>query len=471
VTAVGPARGVMPTLDVPRRVHVVGVGGPGMSALATVLADMGHRVSGSDLVESPVLDRLRAAGVDVRIGHDANHVRGCDVVTGSPAIPAGHLEYDAARRAGVAVATRADALAAVCERARSLGVAGTHGKSTTTAMLWSVLEAAGARPSLLVGAHVPALGGGARWTGGEWLAVEVDESDASQEALALRGAVLTNLDLDHMDRYGSPAALHESFVASLATVRGPVVVCADDPGAAAVATRLRALGAGDLVTYGTGPAADVRATALRFDADGLTMRVADGELRVRAQGLHNARNALAVVALAGRLGVPHDAIRAGLAAFGGVARRFEHRGTHGGCTFVDDYAHLPAEIAATLAGVRSAGGAWRRVVAVFQPNRYHRMATLSPEYRDAFVDADVAVVTEIYASGTAAIPGVSGAMVVEALRAAHPRARVEWIPERGALVEWLARELGDGDLCVSMGCGDVADLPDEVMRRRAAPGT
>lgn len=458
----------MPDLAVRRRVHVVGVGGPGMSALATVLAGMGHAVSGSDVVESPVLSRLRAAGVDVRVGHDAAHVRGCDAVTGSPAIPGDHLEYAAARAAGVPVVPRSAALAAVCGRARSLGVAGTHGKTTTTAMLWSILEAAGARPSALVGADVAALGAAARWTGGEWFVVEVDESDASHLALPLRGAVLTNVDADHLDRYGTTEALRASFVEALVRVDGPVAVCADDPGAASVAAAARAAGARDVVTYGLADGADVRATAVRTAADGLEMRLAGGPVRVRAQGLHNARNALGAAALASRLGVPHDAIRDGLAAFAGVSRRFEHRGVDGGATFVDDYAHLPAEIAATLAGVRAAAAGWRRVVAVFQPNRFHRMAVLSPEYRDAFVDADVAVVTEIYASGTAPIPGVTGRLVVDAVRGAHPDARVEWIPAREDLVAWLAGELREGDLCVSMGCGDVAGLPDEVMHRRAA---
>lgn len=458
----------MPDLATRRRLHVVGVGGPGMSALATVLAGMGHAVSGSDVVDGPVVARLRAAGVDVRIGHDPAHAAGCDAVTGSPAIPEDHVEYAAARRAGIAVAPRSAALAAVCARARSLGVAGTHGKTTTTAMLWSVLEAAGARPSVLVGADVPALGGGARWTGGEWFVVEVDESDGSQLALPLRGAVLTNVDVDHLDRYGTVDELRASFVRALVAVSGPVAVCADDPGASAVAAAARAAGARELVTYGLGADADVRGTDVRTAGGEISMRLPGGEVRLRAQGLHNARNALGAAALATALGVPHDAIRDGLGAFSGVARRFETRGTDGGATFVDDYAHLPAEIAATLAGVRAAAGGWRRVVAVFQPNRYHRMAVLSPEYRDAFVDADVAVVTEIYASGTPPIPGVTGRLVVDAVRAAHPGARVEWIAERAALVDWLARELGEGDLCVSMGCGDVAGLPDEVMHRRAA---
>ena len=466
MTGAAPVGAPVAPLDLsrPGRYHVVGVAGPGMNPIATVLAQMGHAVSGSDTREGPIVDRLRSVGVDVTIGHDPAVVHGVDAVTASTAIPAGNVELAAARAAGIPVLRRAGMLAAICARASTVAVAGTHGKTTTTSMLAAIADAAGLDPNLIVGGDVHDLGTGARWTGSDLLVVEADESDGTFLELPLHGTILTNVETDHLDHFGSFTAIVDGFDRYLAQVAGPKVVCADGEHAARLAGRHGA------ITYGRSPTArwrpvqiEARAGGVRFAVEHDGRRVAEVDLPLR--GVHNVLNAVGAMARGEALGVsPADAACA-LGRFGGVRRRFDVRGVHHGVTLVDDYAHLPSEIAAVLEGVASGADGWQRVVAVFQPNRYKRMAVMSPEYADAFVRADLAVVTEIYPSGEAVIAGVTGRWVVDAVAARHPAARVEWIPDRGELVAFLAAELRDGDDCVSMGCGDVERLPDELLAR------
>jgi UDP-N-acetylmuramate--alanine ligase len=452
-------------LATPRQLHVVGVGGPGMSAIAIALAEMGHTVSGSDLRDHPVLERVRAAGVTVTVGHDRRLVHGIDAVTASTAIPQRNIELDEARSTGVTVLTRAGMLAAICAQARSIGVAGTHGKTTTTSMLMLILAEAGMRPSFVVGGDVTDLGTGAQWTGSEWFVVEADESDGTHLELPLYGTILTNVEVDHLDHYGTFDGIVEGFDRYLGQIAGPKVVCGDDPVGAVLAERHSAL------TYGLTASVDVRAVDVTPTSGAFTFtlvrngdRVVDIALPLR--GVHNVVNATAAAAMAMEVGVAPEHVSRALARFGGVARRFDIRGTDSGATFVDDYAHLPTEIAAVLAGARGSGDGWQRVIAVFQPNRFNRMSVMSRDYADAFVEADVVVLTEIYASGTTPIPGVTGRLVVDAVLDAHPDARVVWLPRREDIVSFLAGEVGEGDVCISMGCGDIATLPEEVLARR-----
>ena len=453
-------------LSIPHRLHVVGVGGPGMSAVAIALAEMGHRVSGSDLREHPVLERVRAAKVEVHIGHDRALVHGVDAVTASTAIPARNIELDEARRTGVTVLTRAGMLASICAQADAVAVAGTHGKTTTTSMLMLVLARAGRRPSFVVGGDVTDVGTGAQWTGGRWLVVEADESDGTHLELPLFGTILTNVEVDHLDHYGSFEAIVDGFDRYLGQIPGPLVVCGDDPVAAGLADRHGA------TTYGLSPDCDVRAVAVEPTSGAFRFRVERrrgaavedlGEIALPLRGMHNVTNALGVVAMSLELGVDMADIAEALGRFGGVARRFDVRGVHDGATFVDDYAHLPSEIAAVLAAARGSGDDWSRVIAVFQPNRYNRIAEMWSEYHSAFVDADVLVLTDIYPSGTVPIPGVTGKLLVNAVTEAHPEQRVVWLPRRSDLVAFLASEVRAGDVCISMGCGDIATLPSEVL--------
>ena len=456
-------------LSAPGHYHVVGAGGPGMSAIALVLAEMGHQVTGTDIREHPVLDRLRAAGVSVTVGHQRSFVHGVQAVTASSAIPVSNIEIDEALQIGVPYFVRAGMLASICAQARSVGVAGTHGKTTTTSMLMLILAAAGMRPNFIIGGDVTDMGTGAQWTGGEWLVVEADENDRTHLALPLEATILTNIDADHLENYGTFEAIVEGFEQYVAQIPGPKVLCADDRQCARLAGELGP--DSGAVTYGTSPHADYRASGLeatrgvqRFTLSrhGLELGIVDLPLR----GVHNVRNATAAVAMAMELGVEFEVAADAVSRFGGVARRFDFRGEDDGATFIDDYGHIPAEIAAVLAAARSSGDGWSRVVAVFQPNRYRRMAILSPEYRHAFVDADVTVITDIYPSGDLPIPGVTGKLVVNAICDAHPRQRVVWLPRRDDLIGFLAAEVRPGDVCISMGCGDVASLPTEVIERR-----
>jgi UDP-N-acetylmuramate--alanine ligase len=463
---VGDPRPLAPLdVAVPGRYHIVGVGGPGMSAIALVLAEMGHRVSGSDLREVSVLARLRTAGVDVHIGHDPRLVDGCDAVVYSTAIPERNTELVAARRAGIPVLHRAGMLASICARARSVGVAGTHGKTTTTSMLMLVLAEAGMRPSFVIGGDVTDIGTGAQWTGGEWFVVESDESDFTHLQLPLEATILTNVDVDHLEHYGTFEAIIDGFDRYLAQVPGPKVLCADDAICRSLAARHGA------VTYGTAEDADYRVVDAQAGTGSWRFGVVRrgeplGEVHLPLRGMHNVRNATAAIAMAMELGATFAAAAVTLERFGGVARRLDFQGRQGGATFVDDYAHIPNEIAAAIDALRSSGDDFSRVVAVFQPNRFRRMAVLSPEYRDAFLKADVTVITDIYPSGDAPIPGVTGKLVVNAVLDAHPYQRVVWLPKRHDLIEYLAREVRAGDVCVSMGCGDVASLPSEIIARR-----
>ena len=459
-------------LSRPRRIHVVGIGGPGMNAIAQVLCEMGHQVSGSDIHESEVLDRLRALGVSIIVGHDATVVQNCDAVTASTAIPVANIELVAAVAQSIPVLSRAQMLSAICALKQSVAVAGTHGKTTTSAMLMHILTTAGLQPSFVIGGDIHGLNLGAGWRNGKHLVVEADESDSTHLALPLFGSILTNVDVDHLDHFATFDNIVESFEQYVKNIDGPKVMCADDAVTAKIAKSQACR------TYGRSMNADVRAVNVvlaegrsRFDVEARqsgssSLQVLVGSVDLPLRGEHNVLNATAALTMAMELGVEFVVAAQALSSFRGVARRFDMRGVDQGATFVDDYAHLPNEIVAVLRGARDATDTWSRVVAVFQPNRFNRMSVMSSAYADAFGDADVVVVTDIYSSGTTPIPGVTGKLVVDAIKNNHPGKRVEWIAQREELVSFLASTLTSGDLCISMGCGDVAQLPDEVISLR-----
>ena len=434
----------------------MGVGGAGMSAIAAVLLAMGHEVSGSDASPSPVLDRLAAAGARVQAGHDPAWVEGADVVLVSTAIPATDPEVVAARAAGIPVLRRAEALAAICGVRPTLAVSGTHGKTTTTAMLALALREAGESPSFIVGGDIGGLGSGAAWDEGAWFVVEADESDGTFVELGATGVIVTNVEADHLDHWGTFDALRDAFRAFVADASGPRVVCADDPGAAAIAAAVPGC-----VTYGTDESADHRITDVVSTRDGVRFRFAGRDIHLPVPGVHNARNAAGVLAMCAELGVDLDAVARSLGAYAGVGRRFERRGEAAGVTFVDSYDHLPTEVAAVLAAARD--GAWDRIVCVFQPHRYTRTAALWRDFAHSFVDADVVAVTDVYAAGQQPIEGVTGKLIVDAVLDAHPRTRMAWLPTRDGLRSWLLTQLRPGDLCLTLGAGDLTTLPDDLL--------
>ena len=448
-----------------RKVHVVGIGGAGMSAIASVLARMGHAVSGSDLKDSAGLHRLEAQGISVHVGHAAANVDGAELVAVSTAIPERNPEVRAALEAGIPVVRRAEILASIAALRRTLAVSGTHGKTTTSSMLALVLVEAGLHPSFIVGGELNEIGSGATWGDGELFVVEADESDGTFIELPAAHAVVTSIEADHLDHYGSFDAIVSAFERFLQQAAGPNVVCADDP----VAARLgRATGA---VLYGTDEGADYRITNVHTERSSSSCDLShDGELictiELPVPGLHNLRNATAAAVTALQVGVPFDTARRALARYAGVARRFQFRGATRGVTFVDDYAHNPGKIKAVLDAAR--GGGWRRVACVFQPHRYSRTADLCREFGLAFDAADLIVVMEVYAAGETPQPGVTGKLIVNSILDHRPWGRVAWLPRRDDVVAYLKTELREGDLCLTAGAGDITSLPDELI---AALGT
>jgi UDP-N-acetylmuramate--alanine ligase len=351
-------------------------------------------------------------------------------------------------------------LASIAATRRTVAIAGTHGKTTTASMVALVLVEAGLRPSFIIGGDINEVGSGAAWGEGEWLVVEADESDGTFLELTPEVAVVTNVEADHLDHYGDLSALTAAFSRFLAGPGRVRVVCADDAGAAGLG---RAAGA---ITYGLAAGADYRMTRVetgrsssRFTVEHAKAPLAEVSLNV--PGVHMASNACGALVTGIAIGAPVDAAVRALRRYGGVARRFEFRGERQGVTFVDDYAHLPTEVRANLAAAKDGG--WRRLVAVFQPHRYSRTAALWQDFADAFVDADLVVITDVYAAGELPQPGISGRLIVDAVLSAHPDQQLAYVPGHHELVSYLRATLRPGDLCLTLGAGDLTTVPDELL--------
>ena len=436
-----------------------------MSAIALLLVQAGHLVTGSDIRDSEVIAQLRRAGVGISIGHDASLVHGVDVVTYSTAIPETNVELLEARRLDVPVRHRSGMLASICASTNAVGVAGTHGKTTTSALLATILSAAGRMPSSIIGAELLGTGVGAAYGDGSLLVIEADESDGTLDVLPLRSLIVTNVDVDHLDYFESFDALKESFAEAVARADGTVVLNIDDEGSVNLVKRFGHL---DRVsTFGQSLEASVRVASAVPTERGidvqLTFNAKQYVCHLPLRGVHNALNLAAAVAMAIQLGVDPQLACEAVESFGGVARRFAERGSFHGALLIDDYAHLPAEIEAAIAAAQSHPLATSRVVAVFQPNRFHRIAAMADSYAHCFTNADRVVITDVYASGTAKIPGITGELVVDAVRRAHPDVDIVWAPTRLDTIAAVQSWIQPGDLCISMGCGDIETFPDDLL--------
>jgi UDP-N-acetylmuramate--alanine ligase len=449
-----------------QHIHFVGIGGVGMSGIAEVLLNMGYRVTGSDLRRGDTVERLEQLGAKVFVGHDAGNIGDAHVVVYSSAVARDNVEVAAARARQVPAIPRAEMLAELMRLKYGIAVAGTHGKTTTTSMVAAVLAEGRLDPTVVVGGRVRSLGTNARLGQGEYLVAEADESDGSFLKLSPTIAVVTTIDAEHLDHYGSLEHLSEAFLAFVNKVPfyGAAVLCLDQPNVQLLIPRVEKR----IVTYGLESAADL--TAHRLHLAGLTARFDVqyrgqplGECAMRVPGRHNVLNALAAIAVGLDLEIPFVTIQKAMAEFSGVQRRFQVRGESCGVLVVDDYGHHPAEIRATLAAAKA--GFDRRVVTVFQPHRYTRTLHLRQEFLTAFNQSDVLIVMDIYAAGEAPIEGVTGRDLADALRA-HGHRDVAFLgSDRQRILDYLDGILRPGDLVVTLGAGDVGQLGQHLLDR------
>lgn len=450
---------------IPGAVHFMGVGGAGMSALAELFAHRGRSVTGCDLRPGASTDRLRSMGVRLDEGHDPAHMQGTSTVVVTAAVPEDHPELVAARERGIPILKRAAALGAVVNDGTVLAVAGTHGKTTTTAIAAELLIAGGLDPTAFVGGAVRSWGGNLRTGGSDLFVVEADEFDRSFHSLQPSVAIVTSLEADHLDTYGSFDAVIEAFeiFVSKVPVEGRVVVCGDELEASRL---LPALG-GRGYSYGLNAGSQLR--AVEVETGGLRMRFRaiedgrdEGTMEIGIVGLHNLRNALGAAAAVRALGLPWEAIKRGMHEFGGVGRRFETLGEVEGVEIVDDYAHHPTEVQATIAAAR-ARFSERRLVVAFQPHLYSRTRDFAQEFGGALSGADVVWVTDVFPAREAPIPGVTGELIVREVEQAG--VEVHYHAEVGSLAASLADHAQEGDVLLTLGAGSIESVAREVATR------
>jgi UDP-N-acetylmuramate--alanine ligase len=453
-----------------RRLHFVGAGGVGMSGIAEILLQATPlEITGCDLARSEATERLERLGARIAVGHDPAHVESADLVVISSAVSEANPEVAAARARGVPVIRRAEMLGEIMRLKQGVAVAGTHGKTTTTSLTGMVLTEAGFDPTIVVGGQVHILGTNARLGRGDYLVAEADEFDRSFLELTPVVAVITNVEADHLDTYRDLGEIHDAFAAFANRVPffGAVIACADDPGVREILPRIQRR----TVTYGLSPDADLSAREVRLDASGTCFDVWNGEqgrlgaVRLRLAGRHNVANALAAVAAGRELLVPFETIARALSAFTGVVRRFELKGERAGVLVVDDYAHHPTEIRATLAAARQVYPD-RRIVALFQPHLFSRTRDFTGEFGAALAAADLNVVMDVYPSREVPIPGVTGELVADAARRMG-RGPVIYTHEKKEVVDTLERTLAPGDLLLTLGAGDVVKFGEEYLKRGA----
>jgi UDP-N-acetylmuramate--alanine ligase len=453
-----------------RHVHFVGIGGAGMSAIAEVLRKYDVELSGCDLQPSETTRHLGSLGIPVHYGHDAGHLEGVDLVVRSSAVADSNPEIAAARERGTTVIRRASMLAELVRLNYGIAIAGTHGKTTTTSLVGTLLTAAGKDPTVIVGGRLRLSGTGARLGESDYLVVEADEFDRSFLRLMPVVAVVTSIDNDHLDTYRDLAEIQEAFVSFADRVPffGRAIVCQDDANIREILKRLSEV---RVATYGLSPQSDLMATEVDAGPAGTRFAVRRrsgetlGAIEIPMPGLHNVRNALAAVLVGSELGVDFGVMAEALRTFRGVHRRFERLGTWRGAAVVDDYAHHPTEVRATLAAARQAfPGA--RLFAVFQPHLYSRTRDLHRQFGQALQEADVALVTEVYASREAPIEGVSGELVVEAAQELGHR-QVRFCPDWRDAAGLLAAEVRAGDAVITLGAGDIYRLGQRLAEEGA----
>jgi len=448
-----------------KKLHFVGIGGSGMSGLAEVLRNTGYEVSGSDLKESETVKRLQKLGCTIHLGHDARNIAGADVVIFSSAVRPDNVEVREARRSGIPVIPRAEMLAELMRLKYGVAVAGAHGKTTTTSLIGVVLSAGGLDPTVVVGGRVKQLGSSSRLGFGDFLVAEADESDGSFLMLSPSIVVLTTVDREHLNHYGTFDKLREAFAefANKVPFYGISILCRDDPGVMETLPLIERR----VTTYGFSKEADTVASEVSALGLGTRFKVSSmgedlGFVEMRMLGRHNVLNCLAAVATGLELGIDFDRIRRAVKTFEGVSRRFELLGGAGGVTVVDDYGHHPTEIAAVLETARSFWSG--RIVAVFQPHRYTRTRDLWRSFGSCFEGADRIYLTGIYPAGEAPIEGISAALIRDALQEQGKR-EVWLLEDREELMQRLLADVSPGELVITLGAGDISNFGGELLKK------
>ena len=448
-----------------KNIHFVGIGGIGMSGIAEVLLNLGYHISGSDLKETEVTRRLRSLGCEISYGHRRENLREADVVVISSAIRQKNPEVEAADERLIPVIPRAEMLAELMRMKVGIAIAGTHGKTTTTSLISTVLAAGGLDPTVVIGGRLNSIGSNARLGQGEFLVAEADESDGSFLKLMPTIAVVTNIDPEHLDFYKGIEEIKESFLSFLEKIpfSGLAVLCLDHPNIQSLLPRLKKR----FATYGLTTQADFQAKEIAFEGlstsfDVVHHRQGIGRLSLRMPGIHNVYNALATLATAFELDIPFRVVQETLREFSGIQRRFQIKGEKKGILIVDDYGHHPVEIMATLKAARTGWG--KRIIAVFQPHRYTRTQALFKDFLTAFYDADILILTDIYPAGEDRIEGVESKALFEGIRE-YGHKDVSYLAEKGEIVEHLLRILSPGDLVITLGAGDIWQVSEELVKR------
>jgi len=448
-----------------QHIHFVGIGGIGMSGIAEVLLNLGYQVSGSDTKETEVTRRLGSLGAKVSYGHRRENLKEADVVVTSSAIRKGNPEVEAAEERLIPVIPRAEMLAELMRMKIGIAIAGTHGKTTTTSLISTVLAAGGLDPTVVIGGRLNSIGSNARLGQGEYLVAEADESDGSFLKLMPTIAVVTNIDPEHLDYYKGIDEIKETFLSFLDKIPffGLAVLCLDHPNIQSLLPRLKKR----FTTYGLTTQADYQAKEIVFEGlstsfDVVHRRRELGRLSLRMPGLHNVYNALATLATAFELDIPFQVVQETLRDFSGIQRRFQIKGEKKGILVVDDYGHHPVEIMATLKAART--GWAKRIIAVFQPHRYTRTQALFKDFLTAFYDADVLILTDIYPAGEDRIEGVESKALFEGLRE-YGHKDVTYLSDKKEVVEHLLRVISPGDLVITLGAGDIWQVSEELVNR------
>jgi UDP-N-acetylmuramate--alanine ligase len=448
-----------------QHIHFVGIGGIGMSGIAEVLLNLGYHISGTDIKETEVTRRLRSLGCEISYGHRRENLKEADVVVVSSAIRPNNPEVEAAEERLIPVIPRAEMLAELMRMKIGIAIAGTHGKTTTTSLIATVLAAGGLDPTVVIGGRLNSIGSNARLGKGDFLVAEADESDGSFLKLMPTIAVVTNIDPEHLDYYKGIDEIKETFLCFLNKIPffGLAVLCLDHPNIQDLLPRLKKR----FVTYGLTTQADFQAKEIAFDGLSTSFDVVHrhqeiGRLSLRMPGLHNVYNALATLATAFELEIPFQIVQETLHEFAGIQRRFQIKGEKKGVLIVDDYGHHPVEIMATLKAARTGWG--RRIIAVFQPHRYTRTQGLFKDFLTAFYDADALILTDIYPAGEDRIEGVEAKALAEGLRE-YGHKDVTYLADKMEIVEQLLRMISPGDLVITLGAGDIWQVSDELVNR------